>query len=86
MGIICPFPVEIGLTILKIRVRQMLGCLTIDYAPEKHLQVRECQQNKHIGSISNLNIRYVSRGLKSIDVSWWFNCGFGPSQEFLSVD
>jgi len=34
VGIICPFPVEIGLTILKIRVRQMLGCLTIDYAPE----------------------------------------------------
>ena len=34
VGIICPFPVEIGLTILKIRVRQMLGCLTIDYAPD----------------------------------------------------
>ena len=33
VGIICPFRVEIGLTILKIRVRQMLGCLTIDYAP-----------------------------------------------------
>ena len=33
VGIICPFPVEIGLNILKIHVRQMLGCLTIDYAP-----------------------------------------------------
>ena len=33
VGIICPFPVEIGLSILKIRVRQILGCLTIDYAP-----------------------------------------------------
>ena len=33
VGIICPFPVEIGLTIFKIRARQMLGCLTIDYAP-----------------------------------------------------
>jgi len=37
VGIICPFPVEIGLTILKIRVRQMLGCLTIDYAPGKYV-------------------------------------------------
>ena len=34
VGLICPFLVEIGLTILKICVRQMLGCLTIDYAPD----------------------------------------------------
>jgi hypothetical protein len=39
VGIICPFPVEIGLTILKIRVRQMLGCLTIDYAPDMYLAI-----------------------------------------------
>ena len=38
VGIICPFPVEIGLTIPKIRVRQMLGCLTIDYAPGMYVK------------------------------------------------
>ena len=48
-------PVKIGLTILKIRVRQMLGCLTIDNAPAVHNHVYRSTFYGMCGTFAKLN-------------------------------